>query len=52
VAYGILSFAVVVAALRDMNFAQERLLGPDIQDLVIRPILGLRPAPVPRDYPQ
>jgi hypothetical protein len=50
-AYGILGFALVVAALRDLNFARERLLGPEIQDLVVRPILGLPPAPVPLDYP-
>jgi hypothetical protein len=51
-AYGILSFALVVAALRDLNFARERLLAPEIQDLVIRPILGLPPAPVPLNYPR
>jgi len=51
-AYGILGFALIVAALRDLNFARERLLGPEIQDLVVRPILGLPPAPVPLNYPQ
>jgi hypothetical protein len=51
-AYGILGFALGVAALRDLNFARERLIVPETQDLVIRPILGLPPAPVPKDSPQ
>jgi hypothetical protein len=51
-AYCVLGFAVAVAALRDLNFARERLILPATQDLVIRPFLGLPPAPVPKDYPQ
>jgi len=42
----ILGFAISMAALRDLNFARERLIGPEIPDLALRPVLGLPPAPL------
>lgn len=51
-AWAILGFAVAVAALRDFNVARSRFLLPQIQDLAMRPILGVPPAPVPPDYPR
>jgi Dolichyl-phosphate-mannose-protein mannosyltransferase len=51
-AWAVLGFAISIAAYRDLNFAQENLILPELQDLALRPILGLPPAPVPPDYPK
>ncbi len=45
--WAVLGFAIMVAALRDFNFARDRLLNTDMQDLALRPVLGVAPAPLP-----
>ncbi len=49
-AWAVVGFAIAVAALRDFNVARDRFLLPAMQDLAMRPILGVPPAPVPPDY--
>ena len=42
--WGLLSFALLVAAWRDFDFAQRTLIRTEAPDLALRPILGLPPA--------
>jgi hypothetical protein len=51
-AWAVLSFAISIAALRDLNFARERLLLPEMQDLALRPVLGVPPLPPPAAPPR
>jgi uncharacterized membrane protein len=51
-AWTILGVALSVAALRDLNFARETFILPQIPDLTLRPVLGVPPAPLPPDYPR
>jgi hypothetical protein len=48
----ILGFSISIAALRDFNFARDNFLLPELQDLALRPVLSVPPAPVPPDYPR
>lgn len=45
-AWAILGVVLAVAALRDWNFAEENFLGPGLQDLALRAVLGVPPAPL------
>ena len=45
-AYAILGFAVSVAALRDFNAAFDNFLRPGLQDLALRPVVGVPPAAI------
>jgi hypothetical protein len=47
VAWGVLGFAVSIAALRDFNFAQDNLILPQVPDLPLRNVLSVPPASVP-----
>ncbi len=51
-AWAILGFAISVAAFRDFNVARDRFVLPELQDLALRPVLGVPPAPIPPDYPR
>jgi hypothetical protein len=46
-AWAILGFALAIAALRDLDFAQNNFLLPGLQDLALRWVLGVPPAPLP-----
>jgi hypothetical protein len=51
-AAGILGFALAVTALRDLNFARDKFLSTGMQDLSLRFVLDVPPAPIPaRDSP-
>lgn len=47
-AWAILGSALAVAALRDLNFARDKLLNTGMQDLALRPVLGVAPLPPPQ----
>jgi hypothetical protein len=51
-AWAILGFAISVAAFRDFTVARDRFLLPELQDLALRVVLGVPPAPIPPDYPR
>lgn len=51
-AWAILAFAIAVAALRDINFARDVLLNTGMQDLALRPVLGIPPVQVSQDLKQ
>lgn len=50
-AWGIIGGVLVLAAFRDVSYARERLLLPGMQDLALRPVLGLAPLPLPQAAP-
>jgi hypothetical protein len=49
VAWAILGFAIAIAALRDLDAAQQNFLVPELQDLALRPVFGVPPAPLSYD---
>jgi hypothetical protein len=51
-AWAILGFAISVAAFRDFTVARDRFLLPELQDLALRPVLGVLRAPIPPGYPR
>lgn len=52
VAWAIIVFALSVSALRDLNVARDRFLIPGVQDLALRVVLGVPPAPLPVELPR
>jgi hypothetical protein len=48
-AWAILGFAIAIAALRDLDAAEHYFLVPELQDLALRPVLRLPPAPLSYD---
>jgi len=46
-AWTVLGFTLAVAALRDFDFARRNFLLPEIEDLALRPVLGVPPLPLP-----
>ncbi len=48
-AWAILGFVLVVAALRDFNYASDKFLATGFQDLALRPVLGVPPLPAPAE---
>jgi hypothetical protein len=47
-AWTVLGFALAIAAFRDFDFAQKNYLIPAMEDLALRPVLGVPPLPLPR----
>ena len=50
--WGVLGCVFVLAAFRDVSFARERFLLPQMQDLALRPVLGVAPLPLPQATPE
>jgi hypothetical protein len=51
IALAVIGVFLATAALRDLNFAQEHFLQPEMDDLALRPVLGVPPAPPPAEPP-
>ena len=50
-AWAVLGFALSVAAFRDFDFARKNFLLPRLEDLALRPVLGIPPLPLPPVIP-
>jgi len=50
-AWAVLGFALCVITLRDFDYARDYFLLPRLEDLALRPVLGVPPAPIPPDDP-
>jgi hypothetical protein len=51
-AWAVIGFALSVCALHDLNVARDRFLLPGVQDLALRVVLGVPPAPLPVELPR
>jgi len=49
--WAVLGCVIALAAFRDVSFARERFLLPQMQDLALRPVLGIAPLPLPQATP-